>query len=218
MIVLRLKKSFPVSFSANQDYQRSIRRIITRAEIPVTYSEGFSPHMNVEFTPPIPLGIESNGEYVAIDTALSREEVERRFSAEAPVGTEVISSYEVNKANISALTSASSYEIEVESGLGERMVELLLGESVTISYDEKGVPVTKEVRNKIISASYAGGKLIFLVKAGNDNLRGDRLLNFLSESTSAPLSAIDLIKTETYALHEGEYLPFDKFFGTVYEK
>lgn len=49
------------------DLTRLFSRALRRAGLQVVYSEGFNPHPRISFGPPLPVGVESEREYVDID-------------------------------------------------------------------------------------------------------------------------------------------------------
>lgn len=53
-------------FIGHLDLMRYFQKAFRRAEIPITYSEGFSPHPVMSFASPLGLGITSEGEYLDI--------------------------------------------------------------------------------------------------------------------------------------------------------
>lgn len=208
MVVLKLKKTFPMNFVSNQDFQRAFRRTLVRANIPVAYSEGFSPHMQVDFTPPIPLGIESLAEYVSVDTTVSSAEVKECFNANAPEGLEIVKAYDTDRFNPAANTGAAEYEVELDPEIAGKILAFARADEVKITYLDRGKEITKEVAKKIFDVSYEGGRLRLRLAAGNDNLRADRLLESAGREVGADIRAIDLVKTETYV--DGS-VSFEKF-------
>ena len=81
MIVLRYSRLGTRKYLSHIDVLRDFGRIVRRADIPVAYSEGFNPHALLFFSPPTPVGVSSEAEYVGIGTAASSEETLARFNA-----------------------------------------------------------------------------------------------------------------------------------------
>lgn len=208
MVVLKLTKTFPMNFTSNQDYQRAFRRTLVRAGIEVAYSEGFSPHMQVDFTPPIPLGIESLAEYVSVNTKLPADEVMVKFNQNAPQGMRVLGAFNVDKFNPAASTFAARYCVAVQPEIAEKILAFAKSDVVEIRYVDRGKEVVREVGKKIFDINYNDGKIDMLLAAGNDNLRADRLMQSAGVAAGADIRAIDLVKTET-CLSGG--VSFEKF-------
>src|SRR5512133_1211095 len=66
---LRYAKRGRLRFSSHRDFQRALERALRRAEIPMAYSAGFSPHPKVSYANSAPTGVASEAEYVEIGVA-----------------------------------------------------------------------------------------------------------------------------------------------------
>ncbi len=64
---IRFSKTGALVYIGHLDVMRYFQKLFRRANIPVAYSEGFSPHQILSFTPPLPLGMESMGEYADVE-------------------------------------------------------------------------------------------------------------------------------------------------------
>lgn len=64
---IRFSKTGALVYIGHLDVMRYFQKLFRRAQIPVAYSEGFSPHQILSFTPPLPLGMESVGEYADVE-------------------------------------------------------------------------------------------------------------------------------------------------------
>ncbi len=64
---IRFAKTGPLVYIGHLDVMRYFQKLFRRADIPVAYSEGFSPHQILSFSPPLPLGMESAGEYADVE-------------------------------------------------------------------------------------------------------------------------------------------------------
>ena len=63
---LRFSKTGALVYIGHLDVMRYFQKLFRRSGIPVAYSEGFSPHQILSFSHPLPLGMESYGEYADI--------------------------------------------------------------------------------------------------------------------------------------------------------
>ncbi len=64
---IRFQKSGVLRFIGHLDLMRYFQKAIRRANLPVRYSEGFSPHQVISFALPLGVGLTSSGEYLDID-------------------------------------------------------------------------------------------------------------------------------------------------------
>ena len=78
---LRFSKTGALVYIGHLDVMRYFQKLFRRADIPVKYSEGFSPHQILSFTPPLPLGMESFGEYADVELidAISSEDALKSY-------------------------------------------------------------------------------------------------------------------------------------------
>ena len=88
-------KTGDAAFWGHLDFQRQLRLALRRADLPVAYSQGFTPHPLVKFGPPLPLGVEGDAELM--DLALTRAVPgwEAALNAQLPAGVRVLHSVEV---------------------------------------------------------------------------------------------------------------------------
>lgn len=72
---LRIKftKMPPLTYIGHLDLMRYFQKVLRRANIPVKYSEGYSPHMEMSFALPLGVGTRSIGDY--LDVELNNDEV-----------------------------------------------------------------------------------------------------------------------------------------------
>ena len=64
-IRVKFSKHGAMKFIGHLDIMRYFQKAIRRAEIPIVFTEGFSPHMVMSFASPLGVGIESEGEYIS---------------------------------------------------------------------------------------------------------------------------------------------------------
>ena len=85
---VRYTKRGKIRFIGHRDVARIWERTLRKANIPVLYSQGFSPHPRISFGLALPTGFESEAEYVDIhlgeefftkdfDAMLIRQEIDR---------------------------------------------------------------------------------------------------------------------------------------------
>jgi radical SAM-linked protein len=70
---VRYSKFGKVRFLSHRDLARIIERAVRRADLPVSYSEGFSPHARLHFGLALSTGYESHAEYFDVDLDEDRD-------------------------------------------------------------------------------------------------------------------------------------------------
>lgn len=63
-IRIRYAKRGPLRFTSHRDFARAIERAIHRANVPIAYSQGFTPHPKISFASAAPTGVASEAEYL----------------------------------------------------------------------------------------------------------------------------------------------------------
>ena len=86
MLVVRYSKTDGAEFISHLDTLRHIQKTIVRAELPVAYSKGFNPHMQIFMSSPIALGLASFAEYFFIESDADPEVFKREFTRCSPKG------------------------------------------------------------------------------------------------------------------------------------
>lgn len=118
---IKFSKEGPVKFVGHLDTMRYFQKALRRAELPVAFSGGFSPHMIMSFAAPLGVGTESLGEY--FDLELTRtvptDEIEKRLNAAMAEGFCVLSARKVEDGKASkamALVAAADYFVTFREG------------------------------------------------------------------------------------------------------
>lgn len=91
-IKIKYTKGEEVKFISHRDLMRVFQRAIRRAEIPITYSQGFNPHMKISWGNALKLGRTSDNEYAVlhIESWIKPQELMRRLNQELPKGIEIL--------------------------------------------------------------------------------------------------------------------------------
>jgi radical SAM-linked protein len=89
---LRYAKRGRLRFSSHRDFQRALERALRRAEVPMAYSAGFSPHPKISWVGAAPTGVASEAEYVEIGLAEHRDldDLRRALDDSLPDGIDII--------------------------------------------------------------------------------------------------------------------------------
>ena len=56
-----------MKFIGHLDIMRYLQKVMRRADIPIAFTQGFSPHMIMSFANPLGVGVTSDGEYFDIE-------------------------------------------------------------------------------------------------------------------------------------------------------
>jgi radical SAM-linked protein len=88
---LRYTKRGRLRFTSHRDIARAFERALRRAQVPMAYSAGFSPHPKISWVGAAPTGVASEAEYVEIALAerVDPEALRRGLDGSLPVGIDV---------------------------------------------------------------------------------------------------------------------------------
>ncbi len=93
---LRFSKTDRCKYISHLDINRCMSRALTRAKIPLWYTEGFNPHPYMSFSLPLSLGIESFAESMDIRIIgdITNNEIKKRMNEVLPDGIRVLEVYD----------------------------------------------------------------------------------------------------------------------------
>ncbi len=212
MLLVKFTKVYPASFMSHLDILRSILRTSTRAGIKIRRSENaFNPHFKVYFTPPLPLTVESVGEYMCIDTDFDAKEFLDKFNQNSISGVKALYARNMKKnPNVAGIVSFSDYEVNVQVSPEQKAIleSILDKKELIIEYKQKDKTVQKDVRDKIadIKVSDNSDKIYLRLSSGSDNLRVDRLLENIS-GLNLNFDGFEIKRIEQYTGEKNSLIP-----------
>jgi len=127
---IRFSRGQELKFISHLDIIRLWQRALTRAEIPLAYSQGFNPHPRISLAAPLAVGVTSEAELM--DIILTRPASPHSFTA--AVSQQLPAGIEISQVNPVALTLPSlqsqvrcaEYKVELETEKGPKEVESAL--------------------------------------------------------------------------------------------
>ncbi|MCD9141754.1 TIGR03936 family radical SAM-associated protein [Streptomyces albireticuli] len=130
-IRLRYTKRGRLRFTSHRDFQRAFERALRRAEVPMAYSAGFTPHPKVSYANAAPTGTGSEAEFLEIQLAEVRDPQELRelLDESLPDGLDITDAVEAHTSSFADRLQASLWEMRldgVEVADAERAVAAFL--------------------------------------------------------------------------------------------
>lgn len=128
---LRYTKRGRLRFTSHRDFQRAFERALRRAEVPMAYSAGFTPHPKVSYANAAPTGTASEGEYLEIALIERRDPDALRdlLNGSLPDGLDVVDAVEAHTSGFAERLAASHWELRlpgVEPAEAQRAVAAFL--------------------------------------------------------------------------------------------
>ena len=112
---IRYAKRGRLRFTSHRDIQRAFERALRRAEVPMAYSAGFTPHPKVSWAGAAPTGVASEAEYVEIGVtrALDPAQLARELDGSLPRDLDIMEIVEAGTPNLMERLEASVWEIRL---------------------------------------------------------------------------------------------------------
>lgn len=202
---LRFSKLGKIRWTSHRDVARMWERAFRRVELPLAYTQGFSPRPKVSFGLALPTGYESVAEYLDIELDPSRvvdldvAGLPASLSAALPAGVEVTAAAAIDDRAASLQEEVTSCEWDVVIAAADsvptappagvarpplrRLVEVALAaDSLVVTRERKGRTVEEDVRPGILSLAVlddedrTGGRLLAELAAQPRSLRPSELL------------------------------------------
>ena len=228
--LIKYSKESGIKFISHLDLMRTIQRVIRRADLPIEYSKGFNPHMNVSIAQPLSVGMYSCGEYmdVGLSEDMTEESIKDKLRSNLPVGIQII---EVTKVRIGenkkipqamALIDAAKYSINIKyndtTSLNDEINKILKEkEWITIKIGKNGEksvdikPMLKDFKYEILDK---GLKINVLTACGSrENLSASLVAKYIQENTTSAVSQafVDVKREEMYVYSQNELVPLYKY-------
>ena len=161
---IRYTKRGKIRFIGHRDVARIWERTLRKANIPVLYSQGFSPHPRISFGLALPTGFESEAEYVDIylgeeffmndfDSKSIQQDIDRAL----PVGMDAlgIGIVSTSEDSLQEAVDTCIWEVRV-SGVGVEEFkkirdEMFSSDSLNIERERKGKLLVEDVRQQVHS-------------------------------------------------------------------
>ncbi len=141
---VRYAKRGRLRFTSHRDIQRSLERALRRADIPMAYSAGFSPHPKVSYAGAAPTGTASEAEYLEISVTVRCDPpaVRAALDESMPDGLDVVEVVEAGPGGLVERLEASLWRIELP-GVSDDAAALAV--AAFLAADE--VPVQRMMKN-----------------------------------------------------------------------
>jgi radical SAM-linked protein len=173
---VRYQKLGKIRWTSQRDVARMWERAFRRVDLPLAYTEGFSPRPRVSFGLALPTGHESSAEYLDIELANTPAGAEimtdvaslpGRLSAALPEGVDAVAA-EAVVAGTPSLQEAVTVctwrwtavgpddEPLDEADLAERAARLMASSQVLVTRRRKGAEVTDDIRDAVVDLVVVG--------------------------------------------------------------
>lgn len=186
---IRYAKRGRLRFSSHRDFQRALERALRRANVPVAFSQGFSPHPRISYANSAATGAASEAEYVeiAVTRACDPDAVRRALDDALPPGLDVVEVVGAGAGGLAERLEAGEWEIRlpgVEEGAAHAAVQAFL--------DSETVEVQRLMRSGVRSFD-ARAAVVRLSVSGESGERACAILRLVVRHSSPSVRPDDVL-------------------------
>ncbi|HEU5267551.1 MAG TPA: TIGR03936 family radical SAM-associated protein [Jatrophihabitans sp.] len=156
---LRYAKRGRLRFTSHRDFARAFERALRRAEVPMAYSAGFTPHPKISYVGASPTGVASEAEYLEIGLARAVDvgRLCADLDAALPEGLDVVEAAVAGSGSLADRIEASAWRIEfpdvAPAAVATALAAFLELADVTVERLTKSGRRTVDVRGPVVRAA-----------------------------------------------------------------
>ena len=158
IIRVKYKKGEEVKYVGHLDSMRTFIRCLKRTNIPVEYSKGFNPRIQISFALPLGVGVTSDLDYfdLTLESRMNIDLFLSELNSVLPLGFKVLDAeYIEDKKSLMSLVKEAKYEITLETNVKKEEIEKLLSEDkIIINKESKSKKQTEELDIKPFILNY----------------------------------------------------------------
>ena len=227
---IKFRKYGVMKFIGHLDVMRYFQKVMRRAEIPIAFTGGFSPHMIMSFAQPLGVGVTSDGEYFDIELKepITSEKAVRQMNATMAEGIEVVSFVEISddkKSSGMTITAAADYKVtllesvkssdvtrKIPESWGQKAKAFMEQPEITVlkktKRSEKEVDIKPMIYNMEVSEDDI---YLFLATGSEQNLKPDLVmeafLTYMGEKSEE--NPMHYHRIDVYAKDGGKLVPLE---------
>ncbi len=224
---IKFRKYGVMKFIGHLDVMRYFQKAMRRADIPIAFTGGYSPHMIMSFAQPLGVGITSEGEYLDIELTekISSEDAISQLNRVMAEGIDVVSFVEIpdeKKASGMTITAAASYRVyplesektaDIRVPLPEDWTAKIEGfleqEHITVWKKTKRSEKEVDIKPMIYEMHPDVDSIyLFLATGSEQNLKPDLVMDTFLDYIGAEKTALHYHRVDVYARDEaGAFVP-----------
>lgn len=178
-----------LAYLSHLELMKVFRQSFRRSTLPISFSEGFNPHMKLSFAIAKGVGLESEGELLEIETdkIIDMCEFLEKINNVLPEGLVVKTLKEktISVKSLSSMLRKARYLLEYGSGSDREKYKSIITDKlnkteILMEVKTKKSIGIKDIKEYILDWNFVDNGVIIEVYAGSDkNLRIDNLLKYL---------------------------------------
>ncbi|MDO4976548.1 MAG: TIGR03936 family radical SAM-associated protein [Eubacteriales bacterium] len=219
-IRIKWTKTGVLKFIGHLDVQRYFHKAMLRAELPISFSKGMSPHQITSFAAPLGIGMTSEGEYMdaTFDWSYSSEEMMRRLNAVMNEGISILEFHQIDEKekNCMAVTAAADYMVSFREGyynkeaFTKRCEPFFFQESINVVKKTKRSEKEVDIAPMILEIRGEGDSIFMkLVTGSAENLKPHTVMEAFCNYLGYDYDPVAFMyhRLETYLERNGKLMP-----------
>ena len=207
---IKFRKYGVMKFIGHLDIMRYFQKVMRRADIPIAFTQGFSPHMIMSFAQPLGVGVTSDAEYFDIELTepiSSKRAIEQMNKANVE-GIEIVSFVEIpddKKCSGMTIVAGAEYTVsllesnktsditrDITDDWKEKIENFMAQPEIRILKQTKRSEKEVDIKPMIYDMEVCDNRIcMFLATGSEQNLKPDLVmkafLKFVGESEDTPL-------------------------------
>ncbi|MCF2680396.1 DUF2344 domain-containing protein [Faecalicatena contorta] len=226
---IKFRKYGVMKFIGHLDVMRYFQKAMRRAEIPIAFTGGFSPHMVMSFAQPLGVGVTSDGEYLDIELTerITSSQAVSQMNRVMAEGIDIISFVEIpddKKASGMTITAAADYQVfllespktsdirlAVPSKWQEACREFMAQDAIVVWKKTKRSEKEVDIKPMIYDMKAEDGCIyLFLATGSEANLKPDLVMEAFLRFMGEEKCPLHYHRLDVYARNdEGNLVPLD---------
>ena len=198
-IRIRFAKLGRIRFISHRDLARVWERALRRAELPVAYSQGYSPHPRISFGLALATGYESIAEYldVEVEEEVPLEGLVERLAQHLPSGVQPVAvvRHVPGEPSLQEAVTSCTWHFELpgvqRQWLEAVVADLLARKEIPIRRNRKGTEIDADLRPGIrrlrVEATPSGCQLTAELNTGPEGARPEELVRAIGDGLDPAL-------------------------------
>ena len=209
---IKFRKYGVMKFIGHLDVMRFFQKVMRRADIPIAFSGGFSPHMIMSFANPLGVGVTSDGEYFDIELTeeIDMQAAVSRMNETVVEGIEIVNMVPISddkKQTGMSIVAAADYLSSLKNGefpedWKEKAEGFMSQPSISIVKKTKKSEKEVDIKPMIYKFEVRDDSVYMLVATGSvENLKPELVMQALSSFLGVDLETVSFVhhRLDVYA-------------------
>ena len=201
-----------MKFIGHLDIMRFFQKVMRRADIPIAFTGGFSPHMIMSFANPLGVGLTSDGEYFDIELTdeIDMELAVERMNQVSVEGIDIVNMVPISddkKQTGMSIVAAADYLSSLQSGAfpedwKEKAVLFMEQPAITVLKKSKKTEKEVDIKPMIYKFEVRDESVYMQVATGSvENLKPELVMQALTEFLGVDMETVSFThhRLEVYA-------------------